>query len=263
LAGRPGELEQNPCLVAGTSNSIVALAAEARPLHGVWGPYREAILPGTWLLEAGQSASGAVFEHLLRWHRAGGEPTPERHQAIADRIAELRLAEGPAFAADLHVLPDFHGNRSPLADASAFGVISGLTLEADFDSLCRLYWRTAVAIGLGVRQNLEALGTLGFSTETLLLAGGHARNELLVGLYADATGAVIVEPNAADAVLLGGAMLAATAAGIYPSLAASAAAMEQAGTVRRPDASMKPYYDRDYRVMLEMQQQRRALAGVK
>ena len=76
---------------------------------------------------------------------------------IAARVAELRAAEGDDLAARLHVLPDFHGNRSPLADPHAVGVVSGLTLDASFDSLCKLYWRTAVGIALGVRHVLEAL----------------------------------------------------------------------------------------------------------
>ena len=59
--------------------------------------------------------------------------------------------------ARLHVLPDFHGNRSPLADPHALGVISGLTLDSSFDALCRLYWRTCVAIAFGIRHILEMM----------------------------------------------------------------------------------------------------------
>jgi len=256
------ELDRHLCLIAGTSNSILALAPDARPIAGVWGPFPGAIIPGATLLEAGQSATGAVLDHLIRWHRAGGEPTPERHQAIAERIAELRTAEGAGFGAGLHVLPDFHGNRSPLAEPTALGVISGLDLETDFDSLCRLYWRAAVAVALGVRQNLETLAGRGFSTDRLLMGGGHARNRLLLDLYADATGATAIESRAPDAMLLGGAILAATAAGLYPGLADAAAAMDQGGVAREPDRSAAAGFDRDYRILLEMQRQRRVIEAM-
>ena len=107
------------------------------------------------------------------------------------------------------MLPDFHGNRSPHADPHALGVISGLPLDASFDALCRLYWRSGVAIALGLRAILEQLRAHGAAIDTLHVTGGHTRNPLLMELYADATGCRVVEPAAPDAVLLGTAMVAA------------------------------------------------------
>ena len=61
------------------------------------------------------------------------------------------------------------------------------------------------------------------------------------------------------AVLLGTAMIAATAAGIYRSLPAAGAAMQQPGRPRAPNPKAAARFDRDYRVLLEMQRQRQAL----
>ena len=133
------------------------------------------------------------------------------------------------------MLPDFHGNRSPLADPHAVGVISGLTLDASFDSLCRLYYRTAVAIALGTRHILDALNAKGLAIDTLHLTGGHAKNPLLVELYADTTGCTVVEPAEEDAVLLGTAMAAATAAGLYSGLPSGRRGDGAAARVRTPD----------------------------
>ena len=170
--------------------------------------------------------------------------TPPCTGRIAARVQELRQAEGLDLAGRLHVLPDFHGNRSPLADPHAVGVVSGLTLDATFDSLCKLYWRTCVGIALGVRHILEALNERGYVIDTLHVTGGHTRNPLLMELYADATGCTVVEPQAADAVLLGTAMVAATAAGLYPDLPSACLAMQQggAGADARPEgaATLRP-----------------------
>ena len=157
-----------------------------------------------------------MLDHIILWHGAGGEPNAAMHRKIAERVMALRREEGLDLAGRLHVLPDFHGNRSPLADPHALGVISGLTLDASFDSLCRLYWRTAVAIALGVRHILETLNANGYVIDTLHVTGGHTKNPLLMELYADATGCTVVEPLEDEAVLLGTAMVAATAAGLYP-----------------------------------------------
>jgi FGGY-family pentulose kinase len=252
-------IDRHLALVAGTSSCVMALSAEDRPTTGVWGPYFGAVLPGVWLNEGGQSATGALLDHIIRWHGAGGEPTAQMHRSIATRIMELRLREGLALADRLHVLPDFHGNRSPLGDPFALGVISGLTLDSDFDSLCRLYWRTSVSIALGVRHILETLNTRGYAIDTLHITGGHTKNAVLMELYADATGCTVVESSANDATLLGTAMVAATAAGLYPSLDLACAAMQQGGRSRVPDAAARPQFEKDYRIFLAMLRQRQAI----
>ncbi|UXN75227.1 FGGY-family carbohydrate kinase [Devosia sp. A8/3-2] len=259
FAGDISTIDRHLALIAGTSSCVMALSAEDRPTSGVWGPYYGAVLPGVWLNEGGQSATGALLDHLIRWHGAGGEPTPERHRAIAERIMALRASEGLGLAKRLHVLPDFHGNRSPLGDPFAPGVISGLTLDSDFDSLCRLYWRACVAIALGVRHILETLNTRGYAIDTLHITGGHTKNPLLMELYADATGCTVVQSSAQDATLLGMAMVAATAAGLYPSLDAACVAMHQPGSARAPDPAARIQFDKDYRIFLEMLRQRQLI----
>ncbi|HVW54198.1 MAG TPA: FGGY-family carbohydrate kinase [Rhizobiaceae bacterium] len=258
LAG-DGEAERSLALVGGTSSCLMAMTREPRRFPGVWGPYFGAVLPGLWVSEGGQSATGALLDHVVRWHGAGGEPDRTMHERIAGRIRALRSEEGEGFASRLHILPDFHGNRSPLADPHALGVVSGLPLDSSFDSLCRLYWRAAVAIALGIRHILDVQNERGYAADTLHVAGGHARNPLLMELYADATGCTVVEPTVEDATLLGTGMVAATAAGLYPDLASAAAGMGQRGRELRPDPQKRPAFDRDYRIFLEMQRQRQAL----
>ena len=255
-------IDRHLALIAGTSSCVMALSAEARPTSGVWGPYFGAVLPGVWLNEGGQSATGALLDHLIRWHGAGGDPTPERHSAICRRVMELRAAEGLDLAGRLHVLPDFHGNRSPLGNPFALGVISGLTLDSDFDSLCRLYWRACVGIALGVRHILETLNTRGYAIDTLHVTGGHTKNPLLMELYVDATGCTVVVPQAPDATLLGMAMVAANAAGLYPGLDRACLAMRQAETAQLPAPAARERFDRDYRIFLEMLRQRQAIDAI-
>src|SRR5262249_4292685 len=105
----------------------------------------------------------------------------------------------------------------------------------------------------------DALNERGFVIDTLHVTGGHTRNPLLMELYADATGCMVVEPSASDAVLLGAAMAAATAAGLYPDLSSACSAMQQGGATRKPNPAARQRFDRDYRVFLEMHRQRRAL----
>lgn len=259
IAGETEQLDRHLALIAGTSSCLMAMSAEPRHFAGGWGPYYGVVLPDCWLIEGGQSATGGLLDHIIRWHGAGGEPDRVMHARICERVIELREREGEGFAERLHVLPDFHGNRSPLADPHAVGVISGLTLDSSFDSLCRLYWRTAVGVALGLRHILDTLNDNGFVIDTLHVTGGHSKNPLLIELYADATGCTVLEPEAGDAVLLGTAMTAASAAGHYGDLIAACTGMHRGGRERRPNATAKEKLDRDYRVFLRMHEQRREL----
>jgi FGGY-family pentulose kinase len=252
-------LERQLALIAGTSSCIVAFSQERKRSAGMWGPYYEAVFPASWLVEAGQSAAGALLDHVVRMHAAGGEPNAALHQRIVERIAELRGIEGDEFAARIHVLPDFHGNRSPLADPHAVGVVSGLTLDASFDGLCRLYWRTSVAIALGIRHILERMHEYGYHPDTLHVAGGHVKNPVLMELYSDVTGCRIIVPKMNEAVLLGTAVAASVACGLHKDLASAGAAMYPGGDERLPDEGRKALYDRDYRRFLAMYRHRSEL----
>lgn len=257
-AGSPngGKLERSVGLIAGTSSCIVAFSTEPKPGKSLWGPYFEATLPGMWLVEGGQSATGALLDHILRMHAAGGEPSAALHGRVVARVNQLRTVEGDEFAARLHILPDFHGNRSPLADPHGLGVISGLTLDTSFDGLCRLYWRACVALALGIRHILENLGDFGYRLDTLHLTGGHVRNPLLMELYADVMGLRVMVPDTSDAVLLGTAMAAGVAGGLHADLFAAGREMYPGGQERLPDPGKRALYDRDYRRLLAMYRHR-------
>src|SRR5690606_21060911 len=74
FAGDSDTLERQLALIGGTSSCIVAFSRDMKPGFGMWGPYFEAALPGNWLVEGGQSATGALLDHVVRSHGAVGEP---------------------------------------------------------------------------------------------------------------------------------------------------------------------------------------------
>ena len=60
-------------LIMGTSACIMATTRQACFVPGLWGPYFEALLPGFWLNEGGQSAGARRSDYLMRHHASWGE----------------------------------------------------------------------------------------------------------------------------------------------------------------------------------------------
>ena len=256
-------LEQQFVLVGGTSSCVVALSRDKKPGTGLWGPYYEALLSDMWLVEGGQSASGALLDYLVRMHASGGEPNAARHQAIIDRIHDLRAIEGYQFADGLHVLPDFHGNRSPFGNPHSAGVISGLSLDMSFDGLCKLYFRTALGIAFGMRQILEQLNANQFGGKRLHLAGGHTHNRLLMELYGEVCGYdIVLPPEKTDVVLLGTAMAASVIGGVYADISRAGQSMAFTPEIRPTKSNQHSIFDRDYQIFKLIQKQRSELAAL-
>jgi FGGY-family pentulose kinase len=258
----PPSLEARLALIGGTSSCHMAVAREPRFVPGVWGPYWSAMVPGLWLAEAGQSATGALVDHVIFSHARGAELQREAEQrgttvyALLNERLTLLARDQPfpaAVARDLHVLPDHHGNRSPRADPSLRGMVSGLTLSDSLDSLARLYLATVQAIAHGTRHIVDVLRAHGYAIDTILACGGGTRNEVLLREHADATGCPIVLPAEPEAVLLGSAILGAVAAGAHPSVEAAMGAMTRSGRVIEPaTGETARFHEAKHRVFLRM-----------
>ncbi len=261
-------------LISGTSSCHMAVSREARFVPGIWGPYFSAMIPGLWLNEGGQSATGALIDHVIDSHARGAEL---RHAAetlgltvyalLNDRLSALAsLAEFPAgLTRDLHVLPYHHGNRSPRADPALRGMVSGLRLSDTVDQLAILYLATIQAVAHGTRHIIETLNTHGYTVTTLAVTGGDAKNPVFLREHADVTGCDILLPETDEAVLLGAAMLGATAAGEYPSLSEAMAKMSRvASRINATGGRVREYHDSKHRVFFRMyhdQQAYRDLMG--
>ncbi|XWS52179.1 hypothetical protein CRYUN_Cryun11dG0044700 [Craigia yunnanensis] len=122
-----------------------------------------------------------------------------------------------ALTEDLHVLPDFHGNRSPIADPKAKGVVFGFILDTNEKQLTRLYLATMQAIAYGTRYIVEHCNANGHKIDTVLACGGLSKNTLFIQEHADIIG-LLPYPRESESVLLGAAILGAVAAEKYTCL---------------------------------------------
>ncbi|XP_025048922.1 FGGY carbohydrate kinase domain-containing protein isoform X2 [Alligator sinensis] len=213
-------------LICGTSSCHMGISETPIYVPGVWGPYYSAMVPGFWLNEGGQSATGKLIEHVVQGHVAFPE-LQAKAAASAQSIytylnSHLDLIKKSLpvgfLTVDLHVWPDFHGNRSPLADLTLKGMVVGLTLSQGLDDLALIYLATIQAIALGTRHILETMQAAGHRINTLFLCGGLRKNPLFVQMHADITGKPIVLSQEVESVLVGAAILGACASGDFASI---------------------------------------------
>jgi FGGY-family pentulose kinase len=219
-------------LISGTSTCHMAVSPAPIMVKGVWGPYMSAMIPGMALNEGGESATGALIDHVVKNHRAfphiqslaslsvaGTGPYDVLNALVEEHAKRRGLAFSPLLAESLHILPYFHGNRSPLADPTLHGMITGLTLAAaPEEDLVVTYVATVVALALGTRHIIEEMNSAGHKIQEIYACGGLCKNSLFLQLHADATGFPVVLAQEQDAVLVGAAVLGACASGDFPSI---------------------------------------------
>jgi D-ribulokinase len=251
VGGRGGEDRSETALdrlayIMGTSACIMASTAEPRFVPGVWGPYFSGMIPGLWLNEGGQSAAGAGIDHLIRSHPAHAEAAAAakaKGLALLEYLEHRLLTRMPhpseavQIARDIHVLPEFLGNRSPHADPQARAVIAGLDLDADIGSLERHFVAGLCGLAYGLADVIDALRAHQVPCGMLVMSGGASRSRLVRQIMADTTGLTVALPKTAEPVLLGAAMLGAVAAKAYGSIPEAMQSMSALGELTRPSTT--------------------------
>ena len=243
--GADGHAESCLAYVFGTSSCTMTTTRRPVFVPGVWGPYFSAMVPDAWLNEGGQSVAGAAIEHLLSMHPAApdarrrahdaGQSLPQLLAGLATQAA-VSLSDAVALVDGLHVVPEFLGNRAPLADPQARAVIAGLGMDDDLESLIALYVAGLCGIGYGLRQIIEAQADAGAPIERVVISGGAGRSDLVRQLLADATGKAMLATRAEEPVMLGAAMLGAVAGRLFDGVQSAMAGMSQISRRHEPAA---------------------------
>jgi len=254
-------LETRMALICGTSSCHMAVSQKAHNITGVWGPYFSAMVPGMWLNEGGQSTTGALIDHIICSHARGQEAKnlaesegKSIYQFLNDRLDVL--ATGGSFPALLtksrHILPYFHGNRSPRANPMLQGTVAGLCMENSIDDLAVTYLATIQAIAYGTKHIIERMNQSGYTIQTIFACGGDCKNSVFLREHADILDCQIVLAKEPEAVLLGAATLATVAAEIQPNIFTAMSAMNHAGMVIHPSMGTQPYHQQKYAVFKRM-----------
>lgn len=210
--------------VAGTSTCHLAMSPNPVFVNGVWGPYKDTILPGYWMAEGGQSATGELLKHVIETHPAFNQAlsiAESYHANIYEYLNEhlkemVQDQQAPSVSylgRHFFFYGDLWGNRSPIADPNMTGSIFGMTSDKSVDGLAIHYYGTLEFIALQTKQIVETMNEAGHNITSIFMSGSQCQNDILVRLIASACDMPVVIPRYIHAAVChGAAMLGAKAA---------------------------------------------------
>ena len=160
----PGDL----MVMYGSSIFIIAVVGEPIVDPRMWAaPY---VFEGTSIVAGGTSTAGTLTRWLIELLTDERDPA-----AISDHYDAFAAwaAESPPGANGLDLLPYLSGERTPIHDPDARGVIFGLSLRHGRADLARA---ALEGIAQGIRLNLEVMREMGVPIERIRAVGGGVNN---------------------------------------------------------------------------------------
>ena len=244
----PGDM----VVMYGTTIFLIQALDRYRRHPGLWASVY--CVPGQAALAAGMSTTGV----LIRWFRdefAGLELDAEqRGGTSAYKVLSDQAAQIPAGSDGLITLPYFSGERTPINDPHARGLIFGLTLK---HSRAHVYRSVLEGIGLGLRHNIAAMAEVDAMPKRLVATSGGVQNELWVQICSDATGLPQEVPARTVGAAYGDAYLAGYAAGLFRDSRPLKQDWVKIARVYEPDRRVTPVYDELYPIYVELYQNTR------
>ncbi|MFF1252601.1 ribulokinase [Pseudarthrobacter sp. NPDC058329] len=225
-------------LITGSSHLHLLQAQEPHYADGLFGAYTDAVIPGQFTVEGGQSSTGSVinwFRRIVGSSAANGPSLVE----LSAMAGEIRPGSEGVMALDF-----WQGNRTPYVDADARGMFWGLSLHHGQGHMFRALLES---VCFGTENVLRTMRAHGHEINDVVACGGATNSPTWMQIHADVSGLPIRTTAVPEAVTLGSAILASVGAGLYSSITEATAAMVRSGSVVEPNLrateDYAPYMD--------------------
>lgn len=196
------------------------------------------IIPGTYSVSAGTNNAGTLtrwfrdhifFDSLEQQEKTGRNA----YEAILDGLDDI-----PPGSDGLITLPYIAGERTPINDPQARGVIFGLALH---HTRGHLYKSALEGVGYSIAQHLDILKEYNLPLNKVMAVGGGTKNRLWLQIIADISNQAIQTARVTIGAAYGDALLAAVAIGGCPGFAELGEKIKPA-EVFQPDAQRHEIY---------------------
>ncbi len=160
--------------------------------------------PSQYCLAAGMATTGS----LTRWFRDEFARELPEENAYPILFSEAEMVEPGAGGVIL--LPYFSGERTPINDPKAKGVIAGLTLS---HTRAHVYRAILEGVAYGIRHNLETFQSINAKVNRVVAVGGGTQSKTWLQIVSDATAMEQIVPEQTIGASYGNAFLAGLAIG--------------------------------------------------
>lgn len=163
------------------------------------------IVPEKYLLNGCMAASGS----LVKWFTKDiiHHDTPDIFEVL-----DAQAKDVPPASDGLIILPYFLGEKTPIFDPTARGVMFGLTLSHTNGHIFRAILESVI---YGFRHHVEVLKEMGYEPERIMATNGGAKSKFWCQIAADVLGQKIVSYPSHPGSALGVAFLAGMSIGMF------------------------------------------------
>lgn len=229
-------------MMVGSSNSLIVKTDRLIRTQSFWG--LNWLEPGTFAVVGGMATVGS----LTRWFRDNFSQAELIRQRSGGMNAYAALAEllneSPVGARGLIALPYFKGERTPIYDPDAKGVLFGLTLE---HTRADIYRALLESVGFGLRHNMDVMLAEGVKAERILGIGGGTKNLAWMQIICDIVNVSMSIPEVQIGASYGDAIMAGVGIGLFKDLS-EVASQVRPGKIIQPQADIHQKYQQQYSI---------------
>jgi xylulokinase len=199
------------------------------------------VIPGYYLLNGCMAASGS----LVKWFVKDiiQQDSPDIFRKLDQEAMEV-----PPGSGGLVILPYFLGEKTPIFDPEARGVMVGLTLSHTKAHIFRAILESVI---YGFRHHVEILNEMGYQAEHIIATNGGAKSKFWCQIAADVLGGEVTSFRKHPGSSLGAAFLAGMQCGMFHDWEEIQKCLPES-QLYVPDAEHVKVYDKSYQIYRDL-----------
>jgi xylulokinase len=234
---KPGDV----LLKFGGSIDVLIATDKAKPDARMYLDYH--LVPGLFMPNGCMSTGGSGLNWFVANFAQGERAAAEDDRLSLHQHLDRMAQPIPAGAEGVTILPYFLGEKTPIHDPAARGMISGLTLSHGLGHL----WRAMLeSYAYAIRHHIDVLNDMGHRTEHYLVSDGGSNSRVWMQIVADVLQKPLQRLTGHPGSCLGAAWTAAIGTGLTDDWSAITRFVG-VGETLQPNADNAAVYDAGYR----------------